>query len=164
MLKLKVVAVVLAVLGAASAVWGYAQQRDSGAAVLTAQDFVEIQQLYASLARGLDTADANGYAFARNFVPDGVQGSLVGQKALAEFAQNWHDKRNGANVRHSTSNLLVTRTPEGATVTAYLLMLNVEQRPATIFGTASEEDALVKTSDGWRFKQRTIRSDAGAPR
>jgi len=161
MLKLKVVAAVIAAGAVVGVVWASAQQREGA---LTAMDYVEIQQLYASLARGLDSGEANGYAFARTFVADGVQGSLVGQKALAEFAQNWHENRNGANVRHSTSNLIVTRTPEGATASAYLLMLNVEQRPPTIFGTASEEDALVKTSDGWRFKHRTIHSDTAAPR
>jgi hypothetical protein len=161
MARVKLVAAGIAAVAVLGVVWASAQQRDGA---LTALDYAEIQQLYASLARGLDSGEANGDAFARNFVADGVQGSLVGQKALAEFAQNWHEKRNGANVRHSTSNLIITRTPEGATASAYLLMLNVEQRPPTIFATASEEDALVKTSDGWRFKRRTIRSDSSAPR
>ena len=162
MMKWNVVVLVAAAV-AAGAGWGYAQQR-SGSALATPQDYVAIQQLYASLARGLDSADANGDAFARNFTADGVQGSsLRGQKALAEFAQNWHNKRNGANVRHMTANLIITPTPEGAAVSAYLLMLNVGDKPATIFGTASEDDTLVKTSDGWRFKTRVIHPDSAAP-
>jgi hypothetical protein len=163
MLKRNAVALAIAAVGLIGVVWTHAQSRSSSVA-FTPQDFIDIQQLYASLARGLDSADANGYAFARNFVADGVQGSLVGQKALADFAQNWHENRNGANIRHSTSNLIITPTADGATASAYLLMLNVGEKPATVFGTASEEDLLVKTPEGWRFKKRTIRADTVAPR
>lgn len=162
-MKWNIVVLVAAAIAAAGVGRGYAQQR-SASALATPQDYVDIQQLYASLARGLDTADANGYAFARNFVADGVQGSLTGQPALAEFAKNWHDKRNGANVRHWTANLIITPRGEGAAVSAYLLMLNVADKPATIFGTAFEEDTLVKTSEGWRFKTRVIHADTAAPR
>jgi actinorhodin biosynthesis protein ActVIA len=162
MLKRKVVGFVIAAACAVAVASGHAQER-SGSVVLTTQDYLDIHQLYASLARGLDSAEGSGYAFARNFVADGVQGKLVGHKALAEFAQNWHDNRNGKNIRHSTSNLIITPTPEGAAVSAYLLMLNVGEKPATIFGTASEEDIVVKTPEGWRFKIRAIRADTAAP-
>jgi hypothetical protein len=158
MSKHLVVSLAVASIVVAGAVLGRAQQKDAVGTV-TAQDFIEIQQLYATLARGLDSGGDNGYAFARVFVPDGVQGRLAGQKALAEFANTWHTERNGANVRHSISNLTVTRSSEGATGSAYLLMLNVGDKPPTIFGTASEDDALVKTADGWRFKSRTIHPD-----
>ena len=163
MLKRTIVPLIVAI-GMVGVGLGAQQRIDSDRAPLTPQDYLDIQQLYASLARGLDSGDANGYAFARNFVADGVQGNLIGQKALAEFAQTWHERRNGANIRHSISNLVIIRTAEGASVSAYLLMLNVGEKPATIYGTAVENDVLVKTSDGWRFKQRAIHADNAAIR
>jgi hypothetical protein len=158
-MKTTSVIVLMAAISVAAGLWVHAQSQNTSGA-LTTQDYIEIQQLYASLARGLDSAEADGYTFAKSFIADGVQGSLIGQKALAEFAVNWHERRNGANVRHSTSNLVITPTPEGANASAYLLMLNVGERPITVFGTASENDVLVKTPQGWRFKTRSIRPDA----
>ena len=56
----------------------YAQK---AAAALTAQDFVEIQQLYAKYNWTLDAGDAEGYA--STFTADGVFNNNVGHDAIA---------------------------------------------------------------------------------
>jgi hypothetical protein len=133
-----------------------------GEARLTTADYVEIQQLYAKYNTAIDAGD--GQAWAATFVPDGVfNTNTVGHDALVQFVRDWREKRNGANLRHSNTNLVITSTPEGAKGTVYLALLNVSVRPAVIQSTGMYEDYLVRTREGWRFKTRTVRTDPVPP-
>ena len=76
----------------------YAQK---AAAALTAQDFVEIQQLYAKYNWTLDAGDAEGYA--STFTADGVFNNNVGHDAIVKFAETFHAGL-GAHVRHWNTN------------------------------------------------------------
>jgi hypothetical protein len=124
---------------------------------LTAQDYVDIQQLYARYNEAIDTGNAE--AWADTFTADGVFNTFKGREALLGFVQQWKDKMNGLSRRHWNTNLLITPTAEGASGSVYLMLLDVSQRPPAIAATAKYSDVLVKTPQGWRFKQRTTSGD-----
>src|SRR5215510_1527850 len=132
---------------------------EAGAAPkLTADDYIEIQQLYANYAHALDRGE--GERFAATFVLDGeftggrgpgrggeVRNPIKGKDALLTMGSR-------GGLRHFNANLVITPTPEGAKGSAYLLLFNARNIPATIVETAIYEDTLVKTPQGWRFKKR----------
>lgn len=127
---------------------------------LTADDYIEIQQLYAQYNMAIDSGDAEGYA--ATFVPDGVFNTFNGHDALVGFIHRWRDNMKGANIRHWNTNLAITGTPEGANGAVYLLLVDVSVRPPVITTAARYEDQLVKTPQGWRFKKRVTKGE-GAP-
>jgi hypothetical protein len=137
---------------------------DAGAtAKLTADDYVEIQQLYANYAHALDKGE--GERFASTFVLDGEftggrgpgRGSEVRNPTKGEDALLKMGSRGG--LRHFTANLVITPTSEGAKGSVYLLLFNARSMPATIVETAIYDDMLVKTPRGWRFKKRVVWRD-----
>ena len=65
-----VVAASLCVLAAGMSL-GYASQRNQAPA-LTAQDYIDIEQLYVAYTHAIDFGDPEGHAYAAVFVPDGV--------------------------------------------------------------------------------------------
>ena len=148
----------LALAGAAivaGSVWVSAQ---SGAAkTFTAQDFVDIQQLYAKYNWSLDSGDADAYA--STFTPDGVFNNNVGRDAIVKFANTFHAGL-GAHVRHWNTNLMITPTAEGAAGQVYLVLVDFANKPPTIATSASYTDELVKTPQGWRFKKRQTKGDS----
>ena len=151
---------VLALLGivlVSGATLAYAQK--AGAA-LTAQDFVEIQQLYAKYNWTLDAGDAEGYA--STFTADGVFNNNVGHDAIVKFADTFHAGL-GAHVRHWNTNLMITPTADGAHGQVYLVLVDFANKPATIATSASYSDDLVKTAQGWRFKKRATKGDVAPP-
>jgi len=151
----------LAAAGAAlviGPVWASAQ---SGAAKsFTAQDFVEIQQLYAKYNWSLDSGDAEAYA--STFTPDGVFNTNAGHDAIVKFANTFHAGL-GAHVRHWNTNLMITPTADGASGQVYLVLVDFANKPPTIATSASYSDELVKTAQGWRFKKRQTKGDTAPP-
>jgi hypothetical protein len=123
---------------------------------LTAQDFVEIQQLYAKYNWALDSGDSQGYA--ATFTPDGVFNNNVGHDAIVKFADTFHAGL-GSHVRHWNTNLMILPTPDGASGQVYLVLVDFATKPATIVTSASYADELVKTPQGWRFKKRATKGD-----
>jgi hypothetical protein len=146
-------------IASASVGWGSARQREVRS-TLTAQDYFEIQQLYARYALYLDTGDAA--RFADLWMPDGefVAGRPAGQAGVARTPLKGTEAltRMGSvgGWRHFNSNLIITPTPQGADGMCYLARFNVRSSsvPAPIDETAVYQDTLVKTSQGWRFKKR----------
>ena len=124
---------------------------------LTAQDFVEIQQLYAKYNWALDSGDSQGYA--ATFTPDGVFNNNVGHDAIVKFADTFHAGL-GSHVKHWNTNLLITPSASGANGQVYLVLVDYATKPPTIFTSAAYSDELVKTPQGWRFKKRTTKGDA----
>ena len=135
---------------------GLDAQKGEGKA-LTAQDFVEIQQLYARYNWTIDTGDAEGYA--STFTPDGVFMNNVGHDAIAKFVTTFHAGM-GSHVKHWNTNLMITPTAEGASGQVYLVLVDFGTKPASIATSANYSDDLVKTAQGWRFKKRTTKGDA----
>ena len=124
---------------------------------LTTQDYIDIQQLYARYNHAIDGGDADGYAAL--FTPDGSFNANRGHDALVAFIRN----RNGANLRHWNTNLVITPTADGARGSVYLMFLDVSARPAKVGNAGKYEDTLVKTAQGWRFKTRVNRLEGPDP-
>jgi bifunctional aromatase (cyclase/dehydratase) len=124
---------------------------------LTAMDYIEIQQLYARYNNAIDAGD--GEAYAATFTPDGVFNNNTGREGLLKFVEQYKGQMNGLVNRHWNTNLTITPSPEGASGTVYLMLVDVSARPPVIRTAARYEDSLVKTAQGWRFKKRTTRGD-----
>lgn len=127
---------------------------------LSAQDLVEIQQLYSKYNWALDSGDSKGYA--DTFTADGVFNNNVGREAIVKFADGFHAGL-GSHVRHWNTNLLITPTSSGANGSVYLVLVDFATKPASIVTSASYSDELVKTPQGWRFKKRATKGDVAAP-
>jgi actinorhodin biosynthesis protein ActVIA len=128
---------------------------------LSTQDYIDIQQLYAKYNDAIDSGD--GEAYAATFTPDGVFNTFKGKDALVGFIEQWKTKMNGLTRRHWNDNLIITPTAEGASGSVYLLLIDVSVRPPVIGSAARYTDSLVKTPQGWRFKQRATKGDSAAP-
>ncbi len=131
-----------------------AAQGDGG--TFTAQDYIEIQQLYAKYAQTLDLGDAEGWA--DTFTADGIFGETVGHDALKMFADGFFASFEGA-ARHWNSQLIVTPTAEGADGGCYLLLVDTRTQPIGLTVAGIYADKLVKTAAGWRFQERVFTAD-----
>ena len=129
---------------------------------LTPQDYVEIQNLYARYVRSMDMGAVNGGdEYVSLYTPDGAFNENKGPDALRKMMQGfWTRTRQAGWVsRHVYSGLMVTPTPEGANGSAYYLVWNVTAKPPLVDHSSVIEDTLVKTRDGWKFKQRIYRAN-----
>ena len=117
---------------------------------LTADDYLEIQQLYVKYAHTIDLGDAEGWA--DTFTPDGVFANAQGRDELIEFAAGIYSR--GGTTRHWNSQVLITPTAEGADGSCYLLMVDTNTQPPNITVSGIYRDKIVKTANGWRFKSR----------
>ena len=144
-----------AVLGGGGLI--YAQDRTRA---LTANDFVEIQQLYAKYAIAIDAGDAEGYASA--FIPEGVFNTNVGHDALVKFATTFHAGV-GSHLRHWSSNLFIQPTATVAHGQVSLMIVDFATTPATIVRVGTCTDELVLTAQGWRFRKRTLSHPVAPP-
>jgi hypothetical protein len=130
--------------------------RPTGLRRLTAEDYVEIQQLVVSYPYALDTAANNGFDYADLFAPDGefIRPPTKGRDNLAKLAL---DQPHGANyVRHYLANQLIEPTVDGAVGRQYLVVIDVGEsgKPSTLFLGGHYEDVYAKTDAGWKFKRR----------
>lgn len=133
----------------------------AAASGLSAQDYFEIQQLYARYNIAIDSGDAEGWA--ATFTPDGVFNTSIGHDALVNFVKTWREKLNGATRKHWNNNLQLTGNSKEASGFLYLMLVDISTKPVSILGTASYTDSLIKTKDGWRFTKRTTKGDTVAP-
>lgn len=156
------------VAGVAIAGAVFAQQK-GGVKPLTAQDYAEINQLYIHYNWGIDTHAENGMAWAKTFTPDGEfiigNNKTVGREKLAEFAKLKPGAPPANAPHHYATNIKIDPSPEGARGGAYFFNVTTPEgkQPASITTTGTYEDIIVKTSDGWRFKQRKFYSNALPP-
>ncbi len=131
-----------------------AEQGDGGG--LTAQDYIEIQQLYARYAHTMDLGDAKGYA--DTFTSDGVfvvgDRITTGRAELTTLAEGFYSSDGTA--RHWNSQVLITPTADGATGSCYLLLVNTGVQPVGISISGIYQDKVVKTAAGWRFRERVF--------
>jgi len=124
---------------------------------LTAQDYIDIQQLYARYGQAIDSGERNGEAWAEMFTPDGVfNKTTVGRQQLAAFAKNWHENRGGAHIQHWNTQLVITPTADGARGSCYLMLVDRRTQPPSIMSVSKYDDVLVKTAQGWRFQSRSF--------
>jgi hypothetical protein len=157
----KIIGASVLVIAVAGLSWLHGQQTK---VKLTADDYIEIQRLYADYVYALD--QGQGDRFAATFLDDGefVGGRGAGRGAEVRTPIKGKDAlfnlgSRGSGNRHFVSNLVINRTPEGATGSCYLLQFNVRTVPAVLTQTAIYEDTLVKTRQGWKFKKRIVWND-----
>jgi hypothetical protein len=136
------------------------RQRAGSAATLTALDYIEIQRLVASYGHALDNGFAqsdNGPAYAGLFTPDGVAFRRL--KGFAPLASIARAQPHGPKyARHFLTNVTIAPSPEGATGEQYLVVIDPPDggKPGGLFLGGHYEDIYVKTTQGWRYKSRTL--------
>jgi len=131
---------------------------------LTALDYAQIEQLYARYDHYIDDGRDEGRAFAKLFTPDGVLdtgspalGAVRGTAALTRLAKAIGFPPPAVKASHYAVNIMIDPSPEGATGSAYLLMLSSPEPGKSVIGaSAIYTDTLVRTPDGWKFKSRTV--------
>jgi peptidoglycan hydrolase-like protein with peptidoglycan-binding domain len=148
--------------------------------VLTAQDYIDIQQLAARYAYAIDKCTNSGYDYADLYTPDGVfsvadengvpgTARFQGRDRLAEADGGGKggcvDPKtvpDRYSVSHIVANLVITPTPEGASGESYLLVVGFgdptakegAKAPVVAYAWGKYHDVYVKTANGWRFKSR----------
>ena len=148
--------------------------------VLTAQDYIDIQQLAARYAYAIDKCTNSGYDYADLYTPDGVfsiadengvpgTARFQGRDRLAEADGGGKggcvDPKtvpDRYSVSHIVANLVITPAPEGATGESYLLVVGFgdptakegAKAPVMAYAWGKYRDVYVKTANGWRFKSR----------
>jgi len=147
----------IALVAAAVTIMGFT--RVAWAEELSAQDYIDIEQLYATYNHAIDSGD--GEAWAATFTPDGTFNKFTGHDQLVGFIQTWKEKMNGGNRRHWNTNLRIVPSKDGATASVFLMLVDVSTK--SIVATGMYNDTLVKTATGWRFKTRATKMDAAPP-
>jgi hypothetical protein len=130
---------------------------------LTGADYVEIEQLYIINNIAFDSGAADGRRYADTFTSDGVlvrgQERLSGAHSLASVAT-----ANTPGLHNWISNLTIDPTTEGARGRAYGLTMAIAGqdgvKQSEWRSRSTYDDVLVRTPQGWRFKQRTVTTTA----
>ena len=129
-------------------------------AKVSVEDYVEIQQLYAHYCHALDNGNAE--AVANCWTEDGefTGGRPPGKASDPRKPTSGYTMGNGpGGTRHMNTNLVITKTPEGAKGSVYLLMYTATTTPDSFQELAIYDDTLVKTAQGWKFKKRVVWRD-----
>jgi hypothetical protein len=152
---------------------------------LSAQDYVEIQQLVARYPYALDANGDEGKSYAGLFTPEGVFRCILpdaagggpegcqtssqptpqarprakGRDELAKMVTT--EEPHGPNyVRHFIFNHAIGPTPRGATGKEYVAVIDIrpgqQGRPHSIYMVGRYDDEYVKTPQGWRFSTRVF--------
>jgi hypothetical protein len=146
--------------------WAYAQATNgSKRPVVSSQDYQDVLQHYARFSWGADFRDVD--LWLSTFTDDGVLGideqRIVGKKALTEWRTNANRGEVGdSKIRHwMPGAMLLTPNPDGSwKARAYWHVLDVDGKPPDESTTGYEEDVLVKTAAGWKFKAHLVYRDA----
>ena len=104
-----------------------------------------------------DLPEGTAAGWAATFTADGVFGKNEGRTALERVWTSTRKDPNRPQNRHWINQLVLTKTADGASGTCYFMIVTVSQNPAVITMSGIYEDTLVKTAEGWRFKQRATR-------
>jgi len=159
------VLLVAGLLGVVGVGWVHAQPDTS--AILTAQDYAEIGQLYARINHGGDFRDAELWLSA--FTDDavftiamGAGQEIVGKEALSTWRHaSFRGQTGDSKVRHWDGPPRLTPTARGVTSgRSYFLVYDVSGKQPTITSSGYHDDVFMKTADGWRVKSRKVSFDA----
>lgn len=135
--------------------------------MISIEDRVAIEQLYARHWWAFDAGDASG--FAATFAEDGILRMAQdhdGRGAIAEFAQAVATAPAGGQSNHHMS-ALVLEASSSETVSARSYVMRVHRLPTRSRGNCQvlwsgySTDRCVKTASGWVFAERTLRAWEG---
>ena len=152
-----------------------AQQPTSPTPVLTALDYLEIEQLVYRYGYALDTGADNGFAYADLYADDATftgtnQGpsgrTYQGRERLAALARG--GKRSPNFMSHWVTNVVIEPAPGGAIGKTYVGIFDIGNggngAKSRVDHGGIYNDVYVKTPQGWRFKSRSFfESTSGAP-
>lgn len=130
---------------------------------VSTDDYIEILQLYNRYCHALDMG--SGEAFASTFTEDGEftggrpAGHANGDRTPRKGREALTQMGSRGGTRHFTANLVVTRTPEGAKGSCYLLLYSARTTPDSWVEISIYDDTLVKTPQGWKFEKRVVWRD-----
>lgn len=157
-------AIVLAATGLGAFTAGWVGAQGARGAVLTGQDYAEIEQLMARYYQALDFEDLD--MFESIWTEDAVyriasRGLAVeGRDAIVRrTVERWAARPPEHERRHWRNNLVVTPTPEGAAARIYWISFEVSYSPPKPALSGHYDDVLVRTPLGWRFKERVLTID-----
>ena len=149
-----------------------AQQKAARPSALTPQDYIDIQQLIARYSEAVDSCSNNGYDYPDLYAEDGTYIDLWSNNGVKEGGIKWQGRDKLAEAagggpltckksgvpNHFLVNHVIKPSADGATGKVYLLWGRGGDRPDVVQDLIYKgdwyEDAYVKTSKGWRFKQR----------
>ena len=126
---------------------------------LSAEDRLDIQELFGRYTWALDTGDAEGVLAC--FTEDGViehppQGLCSGREGiLALLDELWHARGNWFRGRqHFAGNFVITPDAEGARARAFwaILQHNLDYHNTFVFALGNWDNTCVKQGDEWLFK------------
>ena len=154
---------------------GTSAQQSTPTPVLTALDYLEIEQLVYRYGYALDTGADNGFAYADLYAPDATftgtnQGpngrTYQGRDRLAALSRG--GKRGPNFVSHYVMNVVIEPAPGGAVGRTYVGIFDIGNggngAKSRIDHGGLYNDVYVKTPQGWRFKSRSFfESTSGAP-
>ncbi len=129
---------------------------------LSPADYTEIQMLYAKYNYAYDSSNPEMYASV--FVPDGTfkigaDRTLKGRAEIGALAKGSGAQKVRPKIFHISTNVLIEPSPDGAKGSSYVTLLDLQKNPA-VTGGGTYEDIIVKTKDGWRFKERAYYAEA----
>jgi hypothetical protein len=162
----------LVIIGVLTAPLQAQPARTAKPTALTAQDYIDIQQLSARYAFAIDSCTNGGADYADLYTDDGefsvsqqwgVAGNrkTKGRAALIKAAGG--DGQGGCvdpkttmgyGISHLIVNLVITPTPDGAIGRSYLLAIGVGGDPTKIERQGGYDDLYTRTAAGWRFQSR----------
>ncbi len=140
----------------------------------SAQDFADIDQLFALFGYGFDSAADQGYQWANLFTPDGVFvngtviGSMKGRDILAAFASGRLNfgggfasltmtpapAKNPLGIAHILTDVALEPVADGAVAKVYRLNATIgNDGQATLAPGGVYHVLLARTAEGWRFKE-----------
>ncbi len=133
---------------------------------LSAQDYVEIQNLYALYNLCSDAADSEGYADC--FTEDGVMEApqigiaVTGRAGLIQHKERDKAGRGGKYRRHWNGGLHLERLDDG-TVRGRCYLVAYNGQPGELPALADcgvYEDTVVQAGGEWKFARRVLTMDA----
>ncbi len=140
----------------------------------TAQDYADIDELFALFGYGFDSAADQGYQWANLFTPDGVFvngtviGTMKGRDILAAFASGRLNfaggfasltmapapAKNALAIAHILTDVALEPAADGAVAKVYRLNAAIgDDGRATLAPGGVYHVLLARTAEGWRFKE-----------
>jgi hypothetical protein len=173
-------AVLLMILAAAAGGALFAQQKSASPAKLSAEDWIEIRQLYSRYGQLVNemTSEEDTNKIANLWTEDGVfdqpgspdapHAPYRGRKEIAtEYIPAFRNNTEGvrsANRMFTDIGVVIEASPQGAIGKTSMVRVTssaVRGQPTVIELTGEYHDEIVKTREGWKFKTRVFRRVAG---
>ncbi|MGH7040746.1 MAG: nuclear transport factor 2 family protein [Acetobacteraceae bacterium] len=132
-------------------------------ATASIEDRLAISDLFVRYTCALDAGDVE--TLVDCFTEDGslhspAVGAHTGREAIRAFAQRFAAfRRNGSQLRHVISNLVVQVEGDRAHATCYLTVFLTRDGASRLLAPGQYDCELRKTDDTWRFQKRVVTHD-----